>query len=514
MRSIPLVSLLALVGGCMGAKKAYVAAPREEMVMAGAPSPEAIATDPSANTEQYTDYGKNPWVMADKDRFSTFAADVDTASYTIGRRKLMQENALPPQASVRVEEWVNYFHYSFPPAHEGTPFSTVMEAAPHPFAQDRYVLRVGVATKAKTMGERKPSALVFLVDVSGSMDSDDKLGLAKKALHLLTDNLNERDAVSIVTYAGDSRVVLPMTSIDHKDRIHKAIDSLHSGGSTAMASGIDLAYDQAAQWIRPGAISRVIVCTDGDANVGAHTHEEMLKIIEDRAKQGVALSTIGFGMGNYKDTLMEQLADKGNGNNYYIDSFDAAKRVFQEQLTSTLEVAAKDVKLQVEFDPAQVARYRLVGYENRDIKDEDFRKDEVAAGQVGWGHQVTALYEIELTASAKLHPGALGAVRIRHKQPEADKATEDAFVMAGSPAKSFAEASPDLRFAFTVAAFADVLRVGATWSLDDIRSQAIASSGDDKDRNELVKLIEKARSLHPQPKQIATDAQSTTAIAK
>lgn len=493
MRSALLLSLLA---GCsaMGGSKAAMMSPRESMA-----SPSVYpAGDVASNSEDYTDYGKNPWVQADKDRFSTFAADVDTASYTIGRRKLMQENTLPPQASVRVEEWVNYFHYSFPPAHAGTPFSTVMEAAPHPFAGDRYILRVGVATKAKTVGERKPSALVFLVDVSGSMDSDDKLGLARRSLHLLTDNLAEKDAVSIVTYAGDSRVVLPMTSIDHKDRIHKAIDQLHSGGSTAMASGIDLAYEQAAAWIRPGAISRVIVLSDGDANVGAHTHDEMLKIIEGRAKQGVALSTIGFGRGNYKDTLMEQLADKGNGNAYYIDTFDAAKRIFAEQLTSTIEVAAKDVKLQVEFDPAQVSRYRLVGYENRDVKDEDFRKDEVTGGQVGWGHQVTALYEVEVKSTS---PGPLGTVRIRHKQPETDAATEDAFAMAAPPAASFTAASPDLRFAFSVAAFADVLRGGSTWSLDQIREIARAAASDDKDRNELISLIERAQKLGTKPTQ-------------
>jgi Ca-activated chloride channel homolog len=528
MRAFSYLSLVAAVGGCAmgGSKKsARLAAPPHEMAVAGVPSPgyPIMAAEPqatAANTEDYTDYGKNPWMMTEKDRFSTFAADVDTASYTIARRKLMQENALPPQASVRVEEWVNYFGYSFPAAHPGTPFATLMEAAPHPFAQDRYVLRVGVATKAKTLGERKPSALVFLVDVSGSMSSEDKLGLAKRALHLLTENLTEKDAVSIVTYAGDSRVVLPMTSTDTKDgkaRIHAAIDKLGAGGSTAMASGIDLAYEQAAKWIRPGAISRVIVLSDGDANVGKHTHQEMLKLIEDRANQGVALSTIGFGMGNYKDTTMEQLANKGNGNNYYIDSFDAAKRVFGEQVTSTLEVAAKDVKLQVEFDPAQVARYRLVGYENRDVKDEDFRKDEVTGGQVGWGHQVTAMYEVELTPTGKTKPGPLGAVRIRHKQPEAAKSTEDAFMMAKAPAKTFGEASADFRFAFTVAAFADVLRAGATWSLEDIRSQAVASAGDNKDRAELVSLIDRAIKLNPPRRQIASDAAqatTTTTVAK
>ncbi|HEX5060793.1 MAG TPA: von Willebrand factor type A domain-containing protein [Kofleriaceae bacterium] len=508
MRSLlaSVVPLVSLVATSCGGSKMYAAAP-SEMVAAGAPQ---FYEPTAANSEDYTNYGKNPWVSAADDRFSTFAADVDTASYTIARRKL-QEGTLPPQASVRVEEWVNYFKYSFPAAAQGTPFSVVMEAAPHPFEPSRHVLRVGVATKAKTVGERKPSALVFLVDVSGSMSSDDKLGLAKKALHLLTDNLSEKDAVAIVTYAGADRLVLPMTSIDHKDRIHKAIDSLTSGGSTAMAAGIDTAYDLAAKWVRPGGISRVIVLSDGDANVGPHSYQELLKIIEDRAKAGVALSTIGFGMGNYKDTTMEQLADKGNGNNYYIDSLDAAKRIFSEQLTSTLEVAAKDVKLQVEFDPAQVEHYRLLGYENRDIKDEDFRKDSIAAGQVGWGHQVTALYELELTAAGKAHPAPLGTVRIRHKQPEADAATESTFAMAAPPASSLAAASSELRFAFAVAAFADVLRGGAEWSLDEIRGHAAAATGNDKDRTELLSLIDKARSLRGNTNHVATDAPSTIA---
>jgi Ca-activated chloride channel family protein len=239
LRKLLFGSLIA--AGCMGgAKSSRYASPTTSAAMA---PPYTMAADQGAmepSTEQYTDYGTNPWVNASEDRFSTFAADVDTASYTIARRKLMQDNALPPAPSIRVEEWVNYFNYSFPAPQAGSPFSTVMEAAPHPFAADRHVLRVGVATKAKTVGERKPSALVFLVDVSGSMGSDDKIGLAKKALHLLTDNLSDKDAVSIVTYAGSSRVVLPMTSIDHKARIHAGIDALKSGGSTAKASGIDL----------------------------------------------------------------------------------------------------------------------------------------------------------------------------------------------------------------------------------------------------------------------------------
>jgi len=497
--------LLALVG-CGGAKSMYVAEAMPSMPYAGAPRPEAVET-----TESYTDYGKNPWIDASKDHLSTFAADVDTASYTIARTKL-NGNVLPPPPSVRVEEWVNYFHYSFPGG--GSPFAVVMDAAAHPFAPDRYVLRVGVATHAKPASERKPSHLVFLVDVSGSMDEPNKLPLAKQALHILTDNLSAKDSVALVTYAGATRLVLPMTSIDDKARIHHAIDSLSANGSTAMASGIDLAYEQASKWLRPGEISRVIVCTDGDANVGPHSTQELLSLIESRAKQGVALSTIGFGMGNYKDSMMEQLADKGNGNNYYIDSIDMAKRVFADQLTSTLEVAAKDVKLQVDFDPALVTHYRLIGYENRDLADKDFRKDDVPAGQVGWGHQVTAMYEVELTDAGKTQP--FGVVRIRHKQPEADHAVEDAFAMQTAPAPAFAAASPDLRFAFAVAAFADVLRGGADWSLSDIRALAQGAAGDDKDRIELVSLIEKARAIRPEQKvaaPVAKVAQPTPELA-
>jgi len=447
--------------------------------------------------EAYKDWGKNPWVEAKKDHLSTFAADVDTASYTLARRKL-EEGTLPPPAAVRVEEFVNYFRYAFPAPAANSPFSVIMEAAPSPLAPGRHVVRVGVATKAKSTLERKPAHLVFLVDVSGSMSSPDKLGLAKQALRILTNNLTENDTVSLVTYAGDTRVVLAPTSAEHKDRILSAIEQLQSAGSTGMASGIDLAYQQAISNMKPGHISRVIVLSDGDANVGPHTHEEMLKIISGRAKEGVTLSTIGFGTGNYKDELMEQLADKGNGNNFYIDSLDQAKRVFQQQLTANLEVVAKDVKLQVDFDPAMVARYRLVGYENRDVKDEQFRDDKVDAGEIGAGHQVTALYELELTAQGKQARAPLGSIRIRHKTPNGTQATESAFPMIGGPAASFANSSVDFRFAFAVAAFADVLRGGQDaehWSLAAIRDMAKSAAGDDKDRQEFVGLIEQAMRL-------------------
>jgi Ca-activated chloride channel family protein len=497
-------------GGAKPADPASAPAPAESAGTATGTAMAIVAADKAADKadakvaqpgpsggEGYRDYGVNPWTDAARDRLSTFAADVDTASYTIMRRKL-NEGALPPKASVRVEEFVNYFSYRFPEPAAGTPFSVVIDAAPSPVSPARHILRVGVATKVKQEAERKPANLVFLVDVSGSMNGPDRIELAKKSLRILTQNLKEGDTVALVTYAGSTRVVLKATGAEHKARILEAIDALGAGGSTGMASGIDLAYQQAMEAARPGAISRVIVLSDGDANVGPHTHDEILKRIAGHVKQGVTLSTIGFGMGNYKDELMEQLANKGNGNNFYIDGLGAAKKVFEEQLAATLEVVAKDAKLQVELDPAMVARYRLVGYENRDVKDADFRNDKVDAGEIGAGHQVTALYEVELTAQGKQAKAPIASVRIRHKAPSSDKATEAAFPMVGGPAASFASASADFRFAFAVAAFADSLRGGEDaehWSLVQIRDAAKGAAGDREDRAELVKLVEKAIAL-------------------
>jgi Ca-activated chloride channel homolog len=470
----------------------------KDYVMSARPAQLAGSGSAAADSsgEDYRDYGKNPWVETAKDHLSTFAADVDTASYTIARRKLAA-GELPPAAAVRVEEFVNYFRYAFPKPGDNSPFSVVIDAAQSPLSPARHVLRVGVATQPKAASERKPANLVFLVDVSGSMQSADKLGLAKQALRILTSNLKHGDSVALVTYAGATRVVLHPVGMEHRADILAAIDELEAGGSTAMASGLDPAYHEAEGGLGQGAISRVIVLSDGDANVGSHTHEEMLDIIAARAKAGVTLSTIGFGTGNYKDQLMEQLADKGNGNNYYIDSLAAATKVFGEQLGATLEVVAKDTKLQVDFDPALVARYRLVGYENRDIADADFRKDAVDAGEIGAGHQVTALYELELTKAGKAG-GKLATVRIRHKQPDGHEAAENVFPMTGGPIGELAQAAPDLRFAFAVAAFADVLRGGQDaehWSLAQIRDLAKGAAGDDEDRRELVGLIEKAMAL-------------------
>jgi Ca-activated chloride channel family protein len=474
----------------------YGAAAGTSAYVAGGPM-KVDASDPSTSGDGFKDYGTNAWIDAAKDRLSTFAADVDTASYTIMRRKL-SEGALPPSAAVRVEEFVNYFRYDYAAPSANETFAVHMDAAPSPFNRGRHILRVGVSTKAKSLGERKQAHLVFLVDVSGSMQSPDRLELAKRSLRILVENLRDGDTVALVTYAGSTRVVLPATGLEHKSRILSALDDLTAGGSTGMASGIDLAYQEAMKGLAPGAESRVIILSDGDANVGPSSHQELLDLIAGKVKEGVMLSTIGFGMGNYKDETMEQLANKGNGNNYYIDGLSQAKRVFAEQMGSTLEVVAQDVKLQVEFDPRMVARYRLVGYENRNIADDSFRDDKVDAGEVGAGHQVTAMYELELVkANDKSWP--LATVRVRSKVPKATNATEAAFVFdQGNLAPAFASAPADLRFAFATAAFADVLR-GAEdaehWDLAEIEKLAAAAAGNDADRKELVELIRRARTL-------------------
>lgn len=456
------------------------------------PMPARIAVAEQPTGEDYTDYGKNPWVDAEKDHLSTFAADVDTASYSIAKRKV-HDGELPPAASIRVEEWVNAFHYSFPRA-TTSPFSVVMDAAPEPFEHDRYVLRVGVATNPIDNSARKPAHLVFLVDISGSMNEPTKLPWVKKSLTTLTRNLRDGDTVSIVTYAGGTRVVLPPTGMSHRDKIISALDKLEAGGSTAMASGIDLAYEQAMDGLQPGVTSRVIVCTDGDANVGPVGHEEILKIIEQRAKAGVTLSTIGFGMGNYKDTAMEQLADKGNGNNYYIDSLETADELFGEKLPSTIEVVAKDVKLQVDFDPNVVSKYRLIGYENRDVKDKDFRNDAVTGGQVGPGHQVTALYEVQVKAA----DAPLAVLRVRAKAPDGEESAETSYAMEHPPMAAFSDAPSDLRFAYAVAAAADILRENPDakeWSLEAVRELAAGAEDNAGERVEFVGMLDRATQL-------------------
>jgi Ca-activated chloride channel family protein len=454
-------------------------------------------SESNAQNEGYEDHGINPMTDTGKDRFSTFSIDVDTGSYTIARRKL-NEGHIPPMAAVRVEEFVNYFNYEYPNPDAGA-FGVNLEAAPSPFSveKDRYLVRIGVQGKHVSSRERKPVHLTFLVDTSGSMNTPDKLGLAKESLKVLTRNLKRGDTVSLATYAGSTRVVLPPTGVMQKRKIMRAIDDLASGGGTAMGSGMELAYKEAMKAHKPGHVNRVIVLSDGDANIGRTSYDQILGTIKSYVDEGITMSTIGFGMGNYKDTMMEQLANRGNGNYYYIDSIDEARKVFGEQIDGTLEVIAKDVKIQVEFNPDAVSQYRLIGYENRDIADRDFRNDAVDAGEIGAGHSVTALYEIVRVDDAT---DLLATVRIRHKDPEDERPTEYSYPLTrGNVYSQLADASKSFQFATAVATFAELLRnspYAKHVSYELVTEIARGSAGKWADRQEFVELVSKATALH------------------
>ena len=454
------------------------------------------ATAMDGNT--HTDHGVNPFTMTVDDALSTFSIDVDTASYSLARRSL-EGNRLPSQSAVRVEEFVNYFDYgSYAGPTDSTPFAVHMEAMPDPFRRGRHILRVGVQGKDVDRSQRAPVHLTLLVDVSGSMSSADKLGMAKQSLHMMVDQLREDDTVAIATYAGRTARVLEPTTAVNKRRIHNAIENLSAGGSTAMSSGIDIAYDMAAQSFQKGHENRVVVLSDGDANVGRTSWDDMLSQIKGHADNGITLSTIGLGTGNYRDTLMEQLANKGDGNNFYIDSEAQSQRVFVEQLPGTMVTIARDVKIQVEFHPESVKAYRLIGYENRDIADQHFRNDRVDAGEIGAGHNVTALYEVIL---ADDYAPELATVRMRWEAPGADKAaSEKAYVF---PDRALREASSqahqDTRIAYASATFAEVLRGSPHASEIDMASlmaftEQAARPGEDDDQ-ELLSLMKRADRL-------------------
>ncbi len=415
--------------------------------------PQPVPVEPPS-TERYTDYGHRDFTRVAVDPLSTFSVDVDTASYTLVRRKL-REGYLPPTGAVRVEEFVNYFPYDYRPP-SSDPFAVHFEATPSPFNPRTHLVRVGVQGKKVAFDQRKSVHLTFLVDTSGSMSSSDKLGLVQSSLKTLTSELEDGDTVSIAAYAGSAGLVLAPTPMSEKADILRAIDRLRSGGSTAMGQGIQLAYAQAERSFHEGAVNRVIICSDGDANVGPTSHQELSTFVREHARNGVTLTTLGFGSGNYNDTTMEQLANDGDGNYYYVDSEKEAKRIFVDKLTGTLQVIAKDVKIQVDWTD-QVEAYRLIGYENRDLADHQFRDDRVDAGEIGAGHQVTALYEVALVPGAS---GELATVRIRNKAPGPDApASERAYELsAGAVRSSLGEGSRPYRISVAAAYFAEMLR--------------------------------------------------------
>jgi len=436
--------------------------------------PEGLAR----NAEAFDRIQENPFVRAIDEPLSTFSIDVDTASYANVRRYLLQLNQLPPPDAVRIEELLNYFSYQDPPPAPSSrdPFAIHLEVARCPWNAEHRLARIGIAGKPIHQNERPPSNLVFLIDVSGSMADHNKLPLVKWALQRLVEQLDGKDQVAIVVYAGASGLYLQSTRCDgdHKAEIFSRIEQLHAEGSTNAGAGIQLSYEIAAKNFKTDGINRVILATDGDFNVGITQRDELTKLIEAKAKSKVFLTVLGFGMGNLKDGTLETLADKGNGNYAYLDSAEEAYRVLVRQMGSTLMTIAKDVKIQVDFNPAKVAAYRLIGYENRVMPNQDFANDAKDAGEIGAGHHVTALYELvpagkgppiaNVEASRFVEPARAKGdspdsfmVRLRYKQPEGDKSTliERGVVDQGL---DYSQASLDFKLASAVAGFGMLLR--------------------------------------------------------
>src|SRR6266567_2945403 len=427
------------------------------------------------NTATYDRILENPFLDAKDNPLSTFSIDVDTASYSNVRR-FINEGSLPPKDAVRVEEMINYFIYDYAQPTDEKPFAVHVDLASCPWETSHRLVRIGLKGKEIATDKRGPSNLVFLLDVSGSMTPRERLPLVKQAMRLLVEKLTENDRVAIVVYAGASGLALPSITGDHKEQILEALENLQSSGSTNGAEGIQLAYKIAADNFIKGGVNRVILATDGDFNIGVTNQGDLIRLIETKAKSGVFLSVLGVGTDNLKDSTMQKLADKGNGNYAYLDSIDEARKVLVQQINGTLMTIAKDVKIQVEFNPARVASYRLIGYEKRMLRKEDFNNDKVDAGEIGAGHTVTALYEIvpvgvsrnpaasvppvdtlkysanERSTNERSTSSEMLTVKLRYKKPDGDK-SDLVECAVTDDSGDFAKASPDFKFAAAVAEF-------------------------------------------------------------
>lgn len=487
---------------------------------AAAPAAESYALSAPASIDQeidpewegpadmyFEDYGINGFVDAAQDHLSTFAVDVDTGSYTVMRNYLNQE-LLPPPEAVRVEEFVNYFDYGYANPAANQTFAITLDAAPAPFVNEatHRLLRVGIQGYAIPADERQDAVLTFVIDVSGSMQQENRLGLAQRSLKLMVDALRPTDAVGIVIYGSDAQVQLPTTSVADKETIFAAIDALGSNGSTNAEAGLKLGYDLAWRNFNPAAINRVVLVSDGVANVGQTGPAAILETISQYAEQGITLTSVGMGMGNYNDVLMEQLADQGDGFYAYVDTIEEAQKLFVDDLTSTLQTIAKDAKVQVDFNADAVLGYRLVGYENRAVADDDFRNDEVDAGEIGAGHSVTALYEVMLADGELAANANIATVYLRWHDVTTNEVLETAQALTVQEmADSFTESTPSFQLAATVAAFGETLRqseAGYNISLTDLLAEAqridtllTTSQGPDADVTELVDLVWRAQQL-------------------
>jgi Ca-activated chloride channel family protein len=471
------------------------------------------------NTERYQHMDDNPVHLVSAQPVSTFSIDVDTGAYANVRR-FLNDGQLPPQDAVRVEEMINYFDYRYaPPTSRDVPFRVATEVAPAPWNPQALLMKIGIKGFEVPAAQRPPANLVFLIDVSGSMQSPDKLPLLKNAFRLLTDQLTARDRVSMVVYAGSSGVVLEPTPGDQKHKIRAAIDRLEAGGSTNGAAGIERAYQLARDAQIKGGINRVVLATDGDFNVGVVNFEALVDMAERQRAGGVAITTLGFGTGNYNDQLLERLADAGNGNYAYVDSLSEARKVLVTELSSTLFTIAKDVKIQVEFNPATVLEYRLIGYENRMLAREDFNNDKVDAGDIGAGHRVTALYEVipvgktglldplrytqQLPAASDARASSeLANVKLRYKKPASDTSELLEYPIAKGSVMAADKLSADFRFAASVAAFGQLLRGGkyvSNFGYDDVARLARGALDEDPEgyRREFLSLVKLAGAMAP-----------------
>jgi Ca-activated chloride channel family protein len=477
--------------------------------------PQPVVAPPEANTENYSEFEDNGIVRTAQNAVSTFSIDVDTGSYSNVRRMLAQ-GRLPPKDAVRVEEMINYFDYGYAgPADRSQPFAVSTELAPAPWDRKRLLMHVGIQGYAVPVSEIPASNLVLLIDTSGSMSDPNKLPLLKEAFRQMVPQLRAQDRVSIVVYAGSAGLVLPPTPGDRHGEILDALGRLEAGGSTNGGEGIELAYAMAKQGFIEGGVNRIVLATDGDFNVGIYDPRALETRVEQGRESGVALTTLGFGQGNYNDALAEKLADVGNGNHAYIDTLMEARKVLVEEMSSTLLTIASDVKIQVEFNPAQVAEYRLIGYENRALAREDFNNDQVDAGEIGAGHDVTAIYELCLVgmgcessdpmryAAPALPAGKaqeLAFLKLRYKQPGNDRSVLMERPVTRRDVKL--EAGENLRFAAAVAAYADLLRGGQNmkgFGWDQVETLARSARGSDPwgYRGEFLQLLAQARSLSP-----------------
>ncbi len=513
MRNLNFFMMAFLVLTIFGCKKADYAAAETTDSTAVAVTTDLVEEEnyiPEANTESYAELEENPFESPLKEPLSTFSIDVDNASYT-NIRRFINEGQKVPKDAVRVEEMINFFKYKYPQPDGEHPFSINTEYSDCPWNKNSRLLKIGLQGKNIPMANLPASNLVFLVDVSGSMDEQNKLPLLKESMKVLVKELRSIDKVSIVVYAGSAGVVLEPTSGDNKDEIMDAFDDLHAGGSTAGGEGIELAYKLAQQNFIKEGNNRVVIATDGDFNVGASSDDDMLKLIEQKRESGVFLTVLGFGMGNYKDSKMEILADKGNGNYAYIDNIQEANRFLGKEFKGSMFAIAKDVKIQIEFNPNHVQAYRLIGYENRKLNAEDFKNDKIDAGELGSGHSVTALYEIvpagvesdyvpsdlKYTKTPKVagnHSDELATVKFRHKKPDGNKSIEIVNVIADKKT-DLENSSQDFKFTTAVSWFGLKLRESkyiANSSSSDIKRLAKSGLSNDEEgyRSEFVRLVD------------------------